>query len=70
MKIMAFVLIVVGVLALVYGGIGFNRDRTVLDVGSLNVTATERHDFRIPTAVGVVVLIGGVAMLLTNRRHA
>lgn len=70
MKTMAIVLIVIGVLALVYGGIGFNRDRNVLDVGSLNVTTSERHDFRIPTAVGVIILIGGVAMLLTNRRHA
>lgn len=69
MKTIALVLIVLGVLALVYGGIGYNRDRTVLDMGPMHVTTTERHDYRIPTAAGVVVLIGGVAMLLANRRR-
>lgn len=70
MKTIGFVLVAVGILALIYGGIGFNRDRTVLDMGSMSVTASERHDYRIPTAAGVLVLIGGVTMLMTSRRRA
>ena len=33
MKILGFLLVVFGVLALVYGGISYNRQRTVIDVG-------------------------------------
>jgi uncharacterized membrane protein YidH (DUF202 family) len=70
MKTIGLVLVVLGVLALVYGGISYNRNRTLVDVGSLNITTSERRDIRIPTVAGALVLIGGVAMILTHRRRA
>ena len=41
MKTLGIVLVALGVLALVYGGIDYNRNRTVLQMGSMSVTATE-----------------------------
>jgi hypothetical protein len=70
MRNIGIILLVVGVLALVYGGIGYNRDRTVLEVGSMNITATEHKNIPIPAIVGVVVLIGGAALLVSGRRKA
>lgn len=70
MRNIGIVLLVVGVLALVYGGIGYNRHHTVLDMGSMNITATEHKNIPIPAIVGVVVLIGGAALLLSDRRRA
>jgi uncharacterized membrane protein YidH (DUF202 family) len=69
MRNIGIVLLIVGVLALVYGGIGYNRNHTVLEVGSMNVTATEHKNITIPAVLGVVVLIGGVALLLSDRRR-
>ena len=70
MKTLAIVLLVVGVIALVYGGINYSRDRTVLDVGSLSVTATEHKNMPVPAIVGVIVLIGGAALLMVGKRRA
>ena len=68
MKNLGVVLVILGIVALVYGGISYNRQRTVLEVGSLKVTATERQSVPIPAVVGVIALIGGVAMLLYKPR--
>lgn len=68
MKNIGIVLVVLGVLALVYGGINYSRDRTVLELGSMKVTATEHRSIPVPAVVGVVVLIGGVALLVVGNR--
>ncbi len=69
MKIIGIVLVVLGVLALVYGGISYNKNRTVLQMGSVSVTATEHKGIAVPAVVGVVVLIGGVALLVVGKRR-
>lgn len=70
MKTIGIILAIAGVIALVYGGIDYTRDRTVLDMGPMHVTATEHKTFPIPAIVGVVVLIGGVALLLGSSRRS
>ncbi|MCX5800165.1 MAG: hypothetical protein NTX17_02075 [Candidatus Eisenbacteria bacterium] len=70
MKSIGILLVVLGVLALVYGGINYNKNRTVLQMGSMSVTATERKSIPVPAVVGVVVLIGGVALLVTGKRRS
>ncbi len=69
-KTIGVVLLVLGILALVYGGISYNRDRTILEVGSLEITATERKNVPIPAIVGFVALIGGVALLFAGSRRS
>jgi len=68
MRNIGIVIVILGVLALVYGGFAYNKDRTVLQMGSVNVTATEHKSIPIPAVVGVVVLIGGVALLVAGSR--
>lgn len=70
MKSLGLVLVALGVLALVYGGFSYNRDRAVLHMGSMNVTATERKSVPIPAVLGVVVLLGGVALLVSGKRRS
>jgi hypothetical protein len=69
MRIIGILLVVLGVVALVYGGINYNKDRTVLQIGSMNITATEHKSIPVPAVVGVVVLLGGVALLVVGRRR-
>lgn len=70
MKSIGIVLVVLGVLALVYGGISYNKNRTVLEVGSMKVTATEHKSIPVPAVAGAVVLIGGVALLVVGSRRS
>jgi uncharacterized membrane protein YidH (DUF202 family) len=70
MKTLGVVLVVVGILTLVYGGISYNKNRTVLQIGSMNVTATEHKSIPIPAVAGVAVLICGVALLVVGKRRS
>ena len=69
MKILGFILVVFGVLALVYGGISYNRQRTVIDVGSFKATATEQKNVPLSPIVGGIALLGGVLLLVVPRKR-
>ena len=69
MKTIGIVLVVLGILALAYGGISFSRERTVLQLGSMSVTATEHKSIPVPAVVGVIVLVGGAALLVVGKRR-
>ena len=70
MRTIGIVLLVIGILALVYGGINYTKNRTVLKVGSMNVTAAEHRSIPIPAVAGVVVLLGGVGLLVVGNRRS
>ncbi|HEY3156701.1 MAG TPA: DUF3185 domain-containing protein [Candidatus Eisenbacteria bacterium] len=68
MKLLGIALVILGVVALIYGGIGYNSQTTVLDVGGIKATATEHKTIPIAPVVGVISLIGGVALLVVSKR--
>jgi LPXTG-motif cell wall-anchored protein len=68
LKTVGLVLVVLGVLALVYGGINYNKNRTVLQMGSVKVTATEHKTIPVPAIAGGAALIGGAALFVFGRR--
>jgi hypothetical protein len=68
-KVLGFVLVVLGVLALVYGGITYNRERTVLDVGPFKATATEQKNIPLSPIVGGIALLGGILLLVVPRKR-
>lgn len=70
MKTIGAVLLILGLVVLVYGGISYRNDRTVLDVGSVEITASEGNDVPISAIVGGVVLIGGAALLMVGSRRS
>lgn len=68
MKIAAIVLIVVGVIALAYGGISYTREKKVLDIGPLQATTKTRETIPLPPVLGIAAIAGGVALLLVSGR--
>lgn len=69
MRSLGFVLVVLGVLALVYGGISYSRERTVLDMGPIKATATEQRNIPFSPIVGGIAIVGGLLLLLVPRRR-
>jgi hypothetical protein len=67
--IIGIVLIVAGVLALVYQGITYDRDRTVLEVGPISATAETQETIPIPPVLGGLAIAGGVILLVMSRRQ-
>ena len=68
MKIAAIVLIVVGVIALAYGGITYTREKKVIDLGPIQATTKERETIPLPPVLGVVAIAGGVILLIVSGR--
>jgi hypothetical protein len=69
MKILGFVLVAVGLVVLIYGGISYNRERTVLDVGPFKATATEQKNVPFSPIVGGIALLGGALLLILPRKR-
>lgn len=70
MKWIGVVLVILGIVALIYSGIGYNRQRTVVDVGGIKATVTEHKTIAIAPVAGAISLIGGVALLVVGKRRA
>lgn len=69
MKIAAIVLIIVGVIALAYGGISYTREKKVIDIGPIEATAKTRETIPLPPVLGVAAIAGGVVLLLAAGRR-
>ena len=67
MKLIGVVLVILGIVALVFGGIGYNRRTTILEVGGIKATATEHKTLPITPVAGAIALVGGVALLVVPR---
>ena len=69
MKILGFLLVVAGSIALVYGGMSYSRQRTIIDLGEFRATATEQHNVPLSPIVGGVALLGGIFLLVTPKKR-
>ena len=69
MKIVGIILIVLGVIALAYGGISYTREDEILDVGPIEATAERRETIPLPPILGGLALAGGVVLLIAGSRR-
>jgi uncharacterized membrane protein YidH (DUF202 family) len=69
MKPLGIALVILGVLALVYGGISYTRQKTVLEIGSFKATATEHKNIPLSPIVGGIALLAGVVLVLAPGRR-
>ena len=69
MKIAAIVLILVGVIALAYGGISYTREKKVIDLGPIQATTKERETIPLPPILGVAAIAGGIVLLVVSGRR-
>ena len=68
MKVLGVVLVVLGILGLVYGGLSWTREKTVLDAGPIEVKTDQRESLPIPPIAGALLVIGGVVLVATRSR--
>ena len=69
MKIAGIVLIVIGIIALAYGGITYTTREKVLDIGPIEATAERQKTLPLPPLLGGLALAGGVALLIVGSRR-
>jgi TRAP-type C4-dicarboxylate transport system permease small subunit len=69
-KIFAIVLIVLGVLALVYGGFSYTSETHEASIGALSLSIDEKRTVNVPIWAGVAALVaGGLMFFLGGSRR-
>ena len=70
--VVGILLIVVGVIALAYGGFNFttHEQKRVVDLGPLKVDANveKEHSIPLPPILGVAALVGGAALVYAGTK--
>jgi uncharacterized membrane protein YidH (DUF202 family) len=62
MKIAGVLLIIVGVVALIYGGFSYTSHKKAVDIGAIQINKTENHSLPIPPILGIVAIVGGAGL--------
>lgn len=68
MKATAIVLIVLGLIGLAWGGFSYVSRDTVFKAGPIHATKDTTHTVPIPPLAGLLALVGGIALLISERR--
>jgi len=66
--ILGLVLVVIGIISLAYQGITYKTEKKIVDLGPIQATRTENHTIPFPPILGALALIGGVVILVFDRR--
>lgn len=66
--VIALILVVLGIIALAYQGFTYTTQKKVIDVGPIQATRQEHHSVPLPPIVGAIALVGGIIMLISDRR--
>lgn len=67
-RVVAVMLIALGVVALVWGGISYTREEKILDLGPIEAKAETRETIPLPPILGIVSIGAGVVLLLVGRK--
>jgi hypothetical protein len=68
-KTLGFVLIVLGLVGLAWGGISYTTRETVVDIGPIHATRDKTHNIPLPPIAGAVALIGGIVLLVAGGKE-
>ena len=67
-RIVGLLLVVLGIVALVWGGVFWTDRDTVIDAGPLEVQTEEREGVSLPPVLGIIALVGGIVLLAIPTR--
>lgn len=68
MRILAVVLILLGISSLFYSGFSYTTSRQTAEIGSLELSVKETEQFSVPAWLGWMLIASGCCLLLIPRR--
>lgn len=66
--IIGILLIIIGIVALAYGGFTYSKREKVIDAGPLQVSADKEKTVPLPPILGGLCLVGGIVLLVAGSR--
>lgn len=68
-KIIAFMLIGLGIVGLAYGGFSYTKETHETNIGPLKLSVKEEQRVNIPLSLGIgFILLGGVLLVVSRKR--
>jgi hypothetical protein len=67
--IIGVILIVIGIIALAYGGFSYTKREKVLETPIGDVTANKQHTVPFPPVLGGICLVGGIVLVIVGSRQ-
>jgi len=64
------ILAVLGAAALIWQKVGYTQRETLVDVGSVNITADTKKSLALPPILGGIALAGGVGLIVVGARKS
>ena len=68
MKILGILLIALGIVGLIYGGLSWTRNETVVDAGPIELTTEQTESIPISPIAGGLLLVAGAVLLVKSGR--
>lgn len=68
MKAVGIILIVVGILMMVFTGFNFNKEKSLVEIGDLEIKTTEKEHVSWPTYAGGAVMLVGIVVTVIGFR--
>jgi uncharacterized membrane protein YidH (DUF202 family) len=68
-RIVGLVLVAVGIVALLWGGVFWTRNKTVVDAGPVEIKARQHEGVAVPPIIAVGFLVAGIALVLIPTRR-
>lgn len=62
------VLIIIGLLMIIYTGFNYVTTEKVVDLGPIKINAEKNHPVQWSPIVGIVLLIGGIVIVLSDKK--
>ena len=67
-RVVGFVLIALGIVALLWGGISWTHEKTIVDAGPIEIRADQRETIPLPPVLGGIAVIAGALLLVLPGR--
>jgi uncharacterized membrane protein YidH (DUF202 family) len=67
-RIVGLVLVIIGLISLLWGGISWTREKTIVDLGPIEARSQERETIPLPPIVGGIALVAGAILLVARER--
>lgn len=67
-KNLGIVLIIIGIMMMIYTGFNYVTTEKVVDFGPMEMSMEENHPVQWSPIVGIVLLIGGIVIVVMDRK--
>ncbi len=68
--IIGIILIVIGIIALAYGGFSYTQREKVIDAGPLQVSTDKEKRGSFPPLLGGLCLVGGIVLVVVGNKKS